>query len=95
MDGWMDVCVDGWIDGWMDGGMDVCEDEWMDGWMDDSMDGWIEGWMILHYPTSFFCMASSALSGTADEADKWFPHPDGLFGGWRMTDIRIIRGWAG
>ena len=30
MDGWMDVCVGGWMDGWMD----VCVGGWMDGWME-------------------------------------------------------------
>ena len=50
MDGWMNVCVYGWMGGWMYVWMNVSMDECMDGRMDGCacMYGWvvecINGW---------------------------------------------------
>ena len=50
MNGWMDECMDGWMEGWIDEWMDECMYGWMNVWMDECMDGcgWIDGlvdWM--------------------------------------------------
>ena len=38
MDGWVDVCIHGWMDGWMDGQM-------MDGWLGRCVYTWMDGWV--------------------------------------------------